>query len=267
MVAKMIIISYLQERLLCEVMIDNIRGYNTLIHRSPSQNSSDFQHFLSGFEQLLINIEGFKPNFTVLLGDSNACSKSWWTSDTNKPEGMQLDALTSSYGLQQLVNEPTHILPNSSSCTDPIFTDQPSLLVSSGIYPSLHANCHHQITFSKLNLKIEYPPRYQHLVWNFKKASITSIRKPIHTVNWAFLFFNKIVHEQVSIFNNTLMIIFSNYIPNKFVTIGGKGPPWMTERIENKAIKKTAFISHTFQMARVLLITKSYMILEMTFYR
>ena len=68
----MINISYLQECLLCEVMIDNIRGCIALIYRSPSQNSLEFQHFLSGFEQLLINIEGFKPNFTVLLGDYNA---------------------------------------------------------------------------------------------------------------------------------------------------------------------------------------------------
>ena len=101
LVVKMINISYLQECLLCQVMIDNIRGCIALIYRSPSQNSLEFQHFLSGFEQFLINIEGFKPNFTVLLGDYNARSRSWWASDTNTPEGMQLDVLTSSYDLQQ----------------------------------------------------------------------------------------------------------------------------------------------------------------------
>ena len=68
-VVKMINVFYLQEYLLCEVMIDNIRGCIALIYRPPNQNSLEFQHFLSGFEQLLINIEGFKPNFTVLRGD------------------------------------------------------------------------------------------------------------------------------------------------------------------------------------------------------
>ena len=64
------------------------------------------------------------------------------------------------------------------------------------------------------------------------------------------------------------MNIFSNYIPNKFVTIDDKDPPWMTERIKNKIIeKKTTFVSHTFQMARPLLITNSYMILEIKFHR
>ena len=76
LVVKMANISYLQECLLCEIMIYNIRGCITVIYRSPSQNSLDSQHFLSGFEQLLINIEAFKPNFTVLLGDYNARSRS-----------------------------------------------------------------------------------------------------------------------------------------------------------------------------------------------
>ena len=35
------------------------------------------------------------------------------------------------------------------------------------------------------------------------------------------------------------MNIFSNYVPNKFVTIDDKDPPWMTERIKNKIIEKS----------------------------
>ena len=143
----------------------NIRGCIALIYKSLSKNSLEFQYFLSGFEQLLINIEGFK--FTVLLGDYNAHSRPWWASDTNIPEGMQPDALTSSYSLQQLINEPTHILPSSPSCIDLIFTNQPSLVVSSGTHSSLHASCDHQITYRKLNCKIQYPPPYQRLVWKF----------------------------------------------------------------------------------------------------
>ena len=66
-----------------------IRGCIPLIYRSPSQKSLEFQHFLSSFEQLLINIEGFEPDFTVLLGDYNSCSRSWWASDINTLEGME----------------------------------------------------------------------------------------------------------------------------------------------------------------------------------
>ena len=100
-----------------------------------------------------------------------------------------------------------------------------------------------------------------------KKANITSIWKTIVTVNWQFLFFNQSVHKQVSIFNNTLMNNFSNYIPNKFVTIDDNDPRLITERIKIKFSKKTAFINHRSLMARLLLITKTYMILEVKFHR
>ena len=57
-----------------------------------------------------------------------------------------------------MISEPTHILPRSVSCIDLLFTNQPNMVLNSGVHPSLHANCHHQIIFAKVNLKIDYPP-------------------------------------------------------------------------------------------------------------
>ena len=84
---------------------------------------------------MLLNLD-----FSIILGDLNARSKSWWKSDIDTIEGTKIDAVTSSYGLQQLVSEPMHLLANFSSCIDLIFTDQPSLVVDCGIHPSLHPN-------------------------------------------------------------------------------------------------------------------------------
>ena len=61
----------------------------------------------------------------------------------------------------------------------------------------------------------------------------------MHMVNWGFLLSNKNVHERVSILNNSLMNIFSNYTPNKFVIIDDKDTPWMTDKTKTKVIKKT----------------------------
>ena len=52
-------------------------------------------------------------------------------------------------------------------------------------------------------------------------------------MNWNFLFSNKSAYEQVTIFNQTLMNIFSNYIPNK-LTVDDKDPPWINESIKKK---------------------------------
>ena len=55
-------------------------------------------------------------------------------------------------------------------------------------------------------------------------------------MNWNFLFSNKSVHEQVIIFNQTLMNIFSNYIPNKLTAVDDKDPPLMNESIKQKTM-------------------------------
>ena len=107
------------------------------------------------------------------------------------------------HGFHQLISEPTHILWNSLSCIDLIFTDQPGLVVDSGVHPTLYENCHHQITYCKLNLKIVYPPPYEHLVWDFKRADVNAITAAINQVDWKFMFSCKNIHQQVNIFNET----------------------------------------------------------------
>ena len=43
-----------------------------------SQNQSEFEHFLLFLENLLCNIRNKDIPLTILLGDVNAKSKSWW---------------------------------------------------------------------------------------------------------------------------------------------------------------------------------------------
>ena len=62
-------------------------------------------------------------------------------------------------------------------------------------------------------------------MWDFKRASISSIRKTIKMVDQEFMFLKKHDNEQVAIFNDILMNIFSNYIPNKYVTFDNRDPP------------------------------------------
>ena len=131
------------------------------------------------------------------------------------------------------MSEPTHILQNSLSCTDLVFTDQTCLVVDSGVHTTLHENYHHQITYCKLNLKIVCPPPYERLVWDFKKADVNAITNAINQVNWKFLSSFKNVPQQVNILNKTINIS-SNFMPNKFVTFHDKDPPWMTQKLKEK---------------------------------
>ena len=86
------------------------------------------------------------------------------------------------------------------------------------MHPSLHPNYHHQIVFSKLDLKLEYPPLYERLVWNYKNVDSQSFNKAIEMLNSEKLFQNKNINDQLKLFNETIVNIVSNYIPNKCIT-------------------------------------------------
>ena len=152
--------SYIAQCLLCEVTIENKKVYIVVLHRSPSQAANEFHDFQYNFEKLLNQVKQFCSSFIVIHGDFNARSKSWWSEDLTTSEGLVIDSLTTTYGLNQLIADPTHLLPNSSSYIGLIFTDQPNLAIDSGDHPSLHSKCHHRITYCKFNLIINYPPPY-----------------------------------------------------------------------------------------------------------
>ena len=102
------------------------------------------------------------------------------------------------------------------------------------MHPSLHQNCHHQIIFAKINLKVYYPPPYKRLVWDYKKANIDAINLAIKSFNWENAFNGKDINFQVKLFNETLLNIFSNFIPNKIKTFRDSHPPWINEDIKSK---------------------------------
>ena len=152
--------------------------------------------------------------------------------------------MTSAYSLYQLISDPTHVLQNSSSCIGLIFTE-PNLVAGSGVHLSLHPNCHHQITYYKFNLFIEYLPPYEQQVWHYKHTDTNSIKKLLNQLHWDLLFQNKKVYEHVAMLNNMLLNIFSNFAPNKIITFDYRDPPWMTEYIKPKIHQKTAFTTNT----------------------
>ena len=86
--------------------------------------------------------------------------------------------------------------------------NQTNLIVDSGVHPSLHLKSHHQITYCRCNLTVEYPPPYERFVWDCKKADIESIKLPLTLTNWDHLFLNKDVHQQVKTFTDTLFNAF-----------------------------------------------------------
>ena len=144
------------------------------LYRSPSQTRDIFETFADNFELTLDTIVNKNSFLIVAFGDFN-----WYKNDINSYEDLKTDTITSQFGLQQLINEPTHLTANSSSCIDLIFTSQPNLVMESGVHSSLHPSCHHQIVLAKINLKFCYPPPYKREIWHYEKANADLIRRSI----------------------------------------------------------------------------------------
>ena len=154
----------------------------------------------------------------------------------------KIDAITSQFGLQQLINEPTHLIADSSSCIDLIFTSQPNVVMEFGVHSSLHPNCHHQITYAKFNLKIYYSPPYKPEIWHYRKANVDHIRKVINEFPWERSFENNSVNQKVNIFNTTIKNVLSNYIPHETVMCDDRDPPWINNNIKQLILEKKSSI-------------------------
>ena len=157
-----------EEYIAFDLIVSNKLCSFVALYRSPSQSQDDFATFSDNLEMTVDFVSKKNPFLLVLLGAFNAKLSQWHDKDTSTPEGISVESITSQFGLYKIINEPTHILENSSSCIDLVFTSQPNLSVESGTQPSLHPNCHHQIVYVIFNLKVIYPPPYTREVWHYQ---------------------------------------------------------------------------------------------------
>ena len=71
-------------------------------------------------------------------------------------------------------------------------------------------------------------------MWDYKNADVSSMGKALDLVNWEKLFRNENIDIQVSIFNETILNILSNFIPNKIIGCNDKDPTYMSEQLNLK---------------------------------
>ena len=141
-------ISYLKECVNFELMIGNKSCKFVVLCISPSQSQDEFETSSDNTRNDIRNSNTKKFFLMTIIGDFNAKSNNWFSHDKISFEDCPIQSITSQFGLDQLINECTHSLQNSSLCIDLIFTSWPNIAVESGVHLSLIPNCHHQIVFA-----------------------------------------------------------------------------------------------------------------------
>ena len=165
----------------------------------------------------------------------------WWQSGSSTAEGIKIKELTNHLGLSQIISDPTNFEPNKNpSRIDLIFTDQPNLVIESGVRSSLDPLCHHQITHCRFNYKVPPPPPFERKIWAYDSANVDLIKRSISEFPWEnHLNSNADVNWQVNSFTEILLNIMSNFIPNKVIKVVPRDPPWINGELKpTKIIQK-----------------------------
>ena len=67
---------------------------------------------------------------------------------------------------------------------------------------------------------------------------------------WKRLFDQKVINAQVAAFNETILNVFRNYVPNKYITIDDKNSVWMNENIKTKIKEKNTLYQKYIENGR-----------------
>ena len=219
--------------LVCEITVGNKILFFTVVYRRFGQTPSEFNNFIEKFDEICQSITNENPYCMFFVGDFNAHLKRWGNINDDDNFGIALQNIFDAYGLFQLVDQPTYITKNSSSCIDLVITDQPNIVLESDIHPALHTNCNHQINFVKINVHCPPPPPYNRRVWHFDRANVKSIQRSLTNFDWEkYLGDFKSIDEQVNGFNSVLDNIFANFIPFSDIIVKPKDPPWVTKNLK-----------------------------------
>ena len=100
----------------------------------------------------------------------------------------EISFLTSSAGYSQLIDQPSHITKESSSCIDLIFISNPSVISASRVELSLCQKFHHNLIHGKISFNVPLLPPYIREVLDYKNAKVASIQQSVSGIDWDFIF-------------------------------------------------------------------------------
>ena len=99
---RIIDVTYSNECVRFELMVDDKLCNFITLYRSPSQSQDQVESFKKNLE-----LDFDNPFLAVVLGDFNAKSSIWCKSGTTTTEGKGIENILSQFGLHQVINEPT----------------------------------------------------------------------------------------------------------------------------------------------------------------
>ena len=114
-------------------------------------------------------------------------------------------------------------------CIDVILTNQSNFVLDCSMHPSLHSIVTINIYTVSLisNLSIHH---LTNVSFGISKNPIAmSLKKLFKESIGTFCFSENNIHDKGTVFNQTLMNVFSNFITNKLIDVDDRDPPFINE--------------------------------------
>ena len=162
----------LSETIVAEVKSDKQKIFFVLSYCHPQLSVNEFENYTNTLETIYECIRNENPTLTIITGDFNARSPLFWENDNETKEGRVFNNFLISNNIDELINEPTHVLDNGNqSCIDLICTDQANFFTETGVLPTLDSHSKHNIIHGTLNFHVPCPPPYKRKIWEYKSAN------------------------------------------------------------------------------------------------
>ena len=78
-------------------------------------------------------------------------------------------------------------------------------------------------------------------VWHFSQVKSDHIKRVVDLFDWESALTDLDVNEQVSVFNDTITNIMSNFVANGVIICDDRDPRWMNRHIKNLILYKDNF--------------------------
>ena len=193
-------------------------------YRPPTSSTADVEDFISSLELTFGDLD-LSSSDVVLVGDFNAISSTWCSSDRTNLPGRLLEPIFLSLGLQQCVSSPTHLNANGTlgSLLDLVLISGQQLQPAIETLPPI-ANSDHLPVLCRLRTTLSSAastaPRQ---VWCYDEADFKALNSALTKSDWTSVSTTDDIDSAWSSWLSVFLASVSNFVPSKVVQESYRG--------------------------------------------